>query len=69
MLAGDPAARRHDVAVSFADADRADYTREEAPGAPSITVMPEVYERLGLKDTGPHMILLRAGDLDALSGE
>jgi hypothetical protein len=66
VLAADPQAGRHDVAVSFADADRADYTVDDVATAPQITVMPEVYEQLGLADTGRYLILLRAGELESL---
>lgn len=67
VLAADPEASRHDVAVSFAHADSADYTRDTVSRAPKVTVLPEVYEQLGLTDTGAHMILVRAGELDALT--
>lgn len=69
VLAADPQARRHDVAVSFADADRADYTSENASSAPTITILPEVYEQIGRQDTGRYMIMLRAGELEALAGD
>lgn len=64
ILAGDPEASRHDVAVGFADGDRADYTRENASSASAITVLPEVYEQLGLTDTGAYVIVLRPADLE-----
>lgn len=67
VLAADPSASRHDVSIAFADADRADYTRDSISSAPSVTVMPEVYEALGLQDTGAHMILIRAGALSPIA--
>ena len=67
VLAADPSASRHDVTIAFADAQRADYTRDSISSAPPVTVMPEVYEHLGLQDTGAHMILIRAGGLGPIA--
>lgn len=68
VLAADPVASRHDVAVSFAHGDRADYTRENFSRAPEVTILPEVYAELGLTDTGAQMILVRAGELEVPEG-
>jgi ethanolamine utilization microcompartment shell protein EutS len=69
VIAGDASAARHDVHVSFVDGDRASYSDRLETTADQVTVMPVVYEELGLQDSGRYSIVLRPADLSALADE
>ncbi len=68
VLAADPAASRHDVTIAFVEAGSGQFTRETVVEAPTVTVMPEAYERLGLAEGSPYMVTLRPGEAAAIPG-
>lgn len=68
ILAEDPVASRHEVTIRLIDGDRDDYADRFAAAADEITVLPEVFEALGVPDTGPYSITLQPAELRRVAG-
>ncbi|MDY0907951.1 hypothetical protein [Microbacterium sp. CFBP9034] len=68
VIAADAEASRHDVTISFVDGDRADYADRSDASAAEISVMPPVYEALGLPEGSVYAITLRPEDVRAIAG-
>jgi hypothetical protein len=67
VLAEDPVASRHEVTIRLIDGERSDYPDRFAASADEITVLPTVFDALGVPDTGPYSLTLQPDEVRAIA--
>jgi len=63
VLADDPTASGHEVALSFIDGDRDDYASRSEAFADDIVIMPVVSDTLGVPESGTDFLRLSPADV------